>query len=392
MGNIYNMDSTLTLLFAALRNFLSGESISNDIKDNISSQDLEALYQLADQHDIAHIVGDVLYKNGMLSGDEEVSKKFEQSQLTALFRYTGQDAAQAQIFQLFELEKITFIPLKGSIIRQYYPEPYMRTSCDLDILVPEDKLEDAKNCLVSQLGYTVNTEHKYHDVSLYSPKGVHVELHFSINENVECIDRLLSKVWQYAEDDETLKYQKSESPEYFIFHHISHMFYHFIDGGCGIRPFLDLYLLRQKMKYDEKTVLKMCEECNILKFYDTVKQLMNIWFGNQSYDEITRIMEYYILTGGVYGDINNLIAMKQNMMSSRIGFLISRVFLPYKTMKYRYPILEKHKWLYPVMTVWRWIESVLPSRSYRTASEFRALKDATEDSDNINKLMKFLEL
>ncbi|MBO4954226.1 MAG: nucleotidyltransferase family protein, partial [Clostridia bacterium] len=36
---------------------------------------------------------------------------------------------------------IDFMPLKGAVIRQYYPEPWMRTSCDIDIHVKKDRLE-----------------------------------------------------------------------------------------------------------------------------------------------------------------------------------------------------------------------------------------------------------
>ena len=41
----------------------------------------------------------------------------------------------------FKIKKvqIPFLPLKGSVIRQYYPEPWMRTSCDIDILVDFEK-------------------------------------------------------------------------------------------------------------------------------------------------------------------------------------------------------------------------------------------------------------
>ena len=34
------------------------------------------------------------------------------------------------------------------------------------------------------------------------------------------------------------------TPEYLIFHNVAHMSYHFSHGGLGVRPYIDLYLLR----------------------------------------------------------------------------------------------------------------------------------------------------
>ncbi len=380
------MDKVSALLFTALRSFLTGE----ELKSSVSSQDLELVYRLADSHDIAHIVGDVLFKNGVMQDGEPLGEKFKKVQLTALFRHTGQDYASQQIFDLLGEEKITFMPLKGSVIRELYPEPYMRTSCDLDILVPKDKLQSAKECLVSRLGYTVKSENKYHDISLYSPKGVHVELHFSITENMESIDRLLSKVWEYTQNNAKTKYRKDELPEYFVFHHIAHMYHHFVDGGCGIRPFLDLYFIKQKMQYDEDAVLRMCEECNILKFYNEVKHLSDVWFADQKHNEITEIMENYLLSGGVYGTIDNQVAVKRST-DGKGTFLLSRVFLPYDVLKYRYPVLKKNRWLYPVMTVCRWFGVLSPMRRKRAATEIQALR-SDSSLGSVSRMMELLDI
>ncbi len=57
------------------------------------------------------------------------------------------------------------MPLKGSVIRNMYPEPWMRTSCDIDILVEKSSLDVAKKA-VQAIGF----EYKgmgSHDISLF---------------------------------------------------------------------------------------------------------------------------------------------------------------------------------------------------------------------------------
>ena len=71
----------------------------------------------------------------------------------------------------------------------------MRTSCDIDILVREQDIDTAAQAIGEKLGYRYESKN-YHDISLKSESGVHLELHFSLKENEENIDGLLSDCWQ----------------------------------------------------------------------------------------------------------------------------------------------------------------------------------------------------
>ena len=67
------------------------------------------------------------------------------------------------IKSVFEKNKIEYILLKGSVLRNYYPEPWMRTSCDIDILVHDEQLDKAVKVL-TQTGYRVEGNKHYHDL------------------------------------------------------------------------------------------------------------------------------------------------------------------------------------------------------------------------------------
>lgn len=128
------------------------------------------------------------------------------------------------------------MPLKGAIIRDYYPSPELRTSCDIDILVPSDYLDSAIDCLVSECNYTFERRYS-HDVSLFSPSKVHLELHFNLIENNEKISNVLNNIWNTSTLDKDSNFRYIMSTEFFVVYHIAHMAEHFIHGGCGVRNF-----------------------------------------------------------------------------------------------------------------------------------------------------------
>lgn len=61
-------------------------------------------------------------------------------------------SAFRDICSIFDKIKIAYIPLKGAVIRPYYPYDSMRTSCDIDILIHEEDLELAIKNLIEK-GY-----------------------------------------------------------------------------------------------------------------------------------------------------------------------------------------------------------------------------------------------
>lgn len=70
-----------------------------------------------------------------------------------MYRYKTINCELEQIGKTLEKANIPFILLKGSVIRKYYPESWMRTSCDIDILVNELDLNSAIRLLCDSLRY-----------------------------------------------------------------------------------------------------------------------------------------------------------------------------------------------------------------------------------------------
>ena len=370
-------EQVTNVMFALIRKVVCGMEMPEDIKASITSELLPQLYGLSKAHDMAHIVAQGLSELELL-GDDEFSKKFQKQQMLAVYRYQKLNYELEQICQTLEDANIAFVPLKGSVIRKYYPEPWMRTSCDIDVLVHEEDLDRAVAHLQEHLHYTKDDKRNYHDISMFSPNGIHLELHFQINEANTDLDSLLSRVWNYTVSIEGRDEQLLTS-EFFVFHQIAHAVHHFIEGGCGVRPFLDIWFLRKKLIYDEQQVMIFCKTCGIAKFYSEMITLSNIWFDSAEHDTVSRQMQSYILFGGVYGTIDNRVAVHQNKKGGKFKYIVSRIFLPYNSLKFMYPILEKHRWLMPFMQIRRWFRLLRKGRMKQSLHELNVNKTMAQE-------------
>ena len=362
------MQRTVEKVFFALIRFeINGDELCDEIKNLITPEMLSTLFKLSKRHDLAHLVGDALDKHGLLPDGTEAKKRFLQERNMAVYRYEQIQYEFEQICDVLEKARIPFIPLKGSVIRQYYPEPWMRTSCDIDILVKENILEEAVHSLCEQLGYECESQKKVNELSLFSHSGVHLELHYDLTERDKYGRDILSHIWDYTilKDGCQAWYILSDSA--FYFYHIAHMIKHFEHGGCGVRPFLDLWLLKNKVFYNQAEKDELLNRSAFGEFSKASEDLSAIWFGEQDMNELSERLQSYILTGGVYGTLQNRVAMQQSKKGGKLKYILSRIFISNKELKIKYPQVEKHPWLAPFYHVKRWLKPITQKKS-RNAS------------------------
>ena len=385
------MKELYSIFFRTLRAGLEGRELDTEAARSIDPDTLRKLYSLAKHHDMAHIMAKPLLSLA-LQGCEEINAKLSKQELLAVFRHEQLRYELERIKETLETAGLDFVALKGSVIRDLYREPYFRTSCDIDILVHEEEL-DAAVASLTEIGYTVKGEKSYHDISLFSESGVHLELHFNICEKQENLDKQLLRAWEFSErvDD---RHEHRFTKEFFVFHLVAHAAYHFLTGGCGVKPLMDIYVLDEKLDYNKETVRTYCAECGIADFYDALCRLSRVWFGEEKSDTLLENMEDYILKAGVYGNTENKVAVAQKRgKGGKIGFLWRRIFIPYDDLKYYYPVLQKHKWLLPVMEIRRWFRLVFCGGFKRSLAELKAGASMSDQrSASIEGLMKELKL
>lgn len=382
------MEKTIRAMMDLISSEVCGKSIDK-LQYTLTDEELVKLYKLSKSHDLAHLVGDALIKNNLI-GDGEVKAKFQRQIMLAVYRYEKINYELGRLRKVLNEAKIPFIPLKGSVLRRYYPEPWMRTSCDIDVLVHEEAVDQAAQTIVEKLGYTYEKK-QYHDISLMSDGGVHLELHHSIKENKANIDALLSDCWDYATVLDG--YECEFTNEFFFFHQIAHASYHFLHGGCGVRPILDLYLLQRKMPFDSTVLDEMLERSGIKKFFDAAKALSEVWFGGSEHSDVTRRMEDYLLRGGVYGSTANSMAVGQQKEKGRLGYIINRIWLPYELLCITYPRLKGRKYLQFFYEIKRWLRIFNPEARKHKRRDLDAIKNlSAKHKSDVNCMLNELGL
>ena len=223
----------MKVFFALLRSAIEGNKLNSEELSDYSDNLLADMIKLSVKHDISQILALGLKQNDLLSSE---NKQIENYIIKAVFRYERIRCDYENLCNVLERANISFLPLKGSVIRKYYPEPWMRTSCDIDILVREEDSEKAKSILVDDNGYSFKGKGS-HDLSFFTPSNIHVELHYDLVEDgrVNQCTKILKNIWDNVVIRNDCEHWCEMTDEMFYFYHIAHMAKHFEDGGCGRR-------------------------------------------------------------------------------------------------------------------------------------------------------------
>ena len=371
--------NTEAILFALLRVALGAEPETSLPKEEITPEGLEAVYTLAQKHDLAHLAGHALAKLGLL-GKDEISNKFRKHTMVAARRFMLLQNELLRLSAAFEKAQVPFIPLKGSVIRDSYPESWMRISGDIDFFVHEEDLQTVHIMLIETLQYRYCGQWGT-EITYLSPTGVHIEVHYDVLEETDnpATAAVLKTVWDRVGPDPGWKYRMQMTDEFFYFHHIVHMAKHFVGGGCGIRPVMDIWVLKNRMSFDTQKRDTLLQEGGLLVFAQGMERLSDAWFSQAAADGETQQISRYLLDGGVYGSITNMVKVQQGKKGGKFRYILSRIFVPYGIMKNNYPVLQKHKWLLPVLEVWRWIRAVFTGNISRAEIQ-SSIQTSSEDA------------
>lgn len=347
----------------------------------LPTQALRGTYRLAAKHDLAHLV---CTGSGQNQGDPVRQGLYKQFQM-AMYRYVQQSAALDEISGAFNEEGIPFLPLKGSVLRNHYPEPWMRTCGDMDILIHPSDFERARETLVEQCGLKFESANKK-DAQFYGPSGVHLELHFVLISDTTVWALQPDMIWSHCTHN---GFCYTMADEDFYAYHLIHMRNHFLTGGCGIRSVLDLWILNHRVEHDEEKRNAKLAECGLTEFAAASVHLSEVWFGMEEHTPLTQSMEDYIVGAGVYGSVENWAQVRQAQNDGKAKSLFKRLWLPYDRLIWDYPKLEGRRYLQPYYEAKRFFKMVFSGRIGRSVQELNV--NRRMDKLRRKKLQSMLE-
>lgn len=312
-----------------------------------SDIDINALYKLASRHSLTALIGMVLKSNGV-----KLPEVWEKTISKAQFRYAHFQYETEKLFQWFEENRIWYMPLKGTVLQDYYPKPYMRQKGDADILVDPTKLHTVREHMES-LGYsTKEFDNGYHDKYIKEPVCKY-EIHsVLVSKGVKGYQYYRNIKERLLPIPGTKSGLQFTSEDFYVFL-IVHAYKHWNAGGVGFRTLVDIYVWISSHELDWKYIEG---ELKKMEIFDWEKSIRNLTLKLLSVPSLTHQLTKeeeklisYIADAGTFGTIENRVKHQD----SKLGYFLHRLFPSISYFRERFPcfipVFLPFYWLYWLM-------------------------------------------
>ena len=327
--------------------------------ERVSRMNLDNLYKVAERHLLTGIVGYGLEAAGIQN------PAFIQGKGKAIRKIVLFDAERSAVLAELEKAGIFHMPLKGCVLKEYYPKIGMRQMADNDILFDVTRSNDVRR-IMEGLGFetVVYVQNNYSHDHYDKPPVCNFELHralFTPAADGAIFAYYREHLREKMIRDEGSKYRYHLSPEDFYIYMIAHEYKHYSGGGTGLRSILDTYVYLHRVSLDMDYVRGEMKKLGIGDFEEDNRRLAFSLFDGEPLTEADQKMLDYILSSGTYGTMVNRIR-NQIEKKGRWGYFLSRMTLPYDLMVSSYPILGKMPFLYPFCWAHRLLHALLFKR------------------------------
>lgn len=343
--------------------YLAGCAVNGTIPDKsrLEGVDMAGLHAEASRHMLAAIVAYALESAGIKH------ELFTQSRAKALRKAVIQASDCREISARLEDAGIWHMPLKGSVMKEYYPAFGLREMSDVDILFDPSRAGDVRG-IMKGLGFSAYDFGTCHHDEYHREPVSNVEMHRNLV--VTWLNPAMCDYFYDVRDkmilDDGKNYTYHFSPEDFYLHITAHTLVHYSEGGTGLRSLLDEYVYVRKfsgsMNWDY--IQRETGKIGITEFESDLRTLAMNLFGDGELNDSCRNMLGRIIGAGVYGHhetyTKHLIAGVFG--GSRLRYLLAKIFPPFSKVKYMSPHVWKHKYLYPLFVIRRLIKAATVKR------------------------------
>lgn len=308
-----------------------------------------------------------------------------------------QEVEAQQILSSLERSGVRCVPLKGLLLKELYPKPYLRLSVDVDILCDARQFGQVEQ-VMSPLGYTLQHRGGCHDVYVKAP-NLNVEIHNKLFHTPASWREFSKQAWKravpYQEYQAVRQFTLEDSYLYLMLHTSKHL----RAAGAGLRSVLDqmLFLLRYADMLNWEEVNAQLERYGLGKVHRHFLELgphlfpecreISPFFASLSEEcspEMLDTLSSFLFRSGAMGTVQTLVSL--NLMrseqqgvslSSRLRYALHRLFPDRQAMEKIFPKLERAPGLLPFYWVERLVKTALFRSNYVNA-EVQSMKHLDE--------------
>lgn len=327
--------------------------------------DFDGLYLLAKRHFLCAAVSFALESAGI----EE--RRFTQARLKSMRKLGLFDIERGKICEKLNEAGIWYLPLKGIVIKDFYPEFGMREMSDNDILCDASKMAQVRE-IMEAFGYECEEYGLTNHDNYKKLPTLEFEMHRLLFEKdaVPEFDAYYENIIEKAVRKENCEYALTD--EDFYIYILAHTYKHFTYSGTGLRPLLDIYVyLKSHTELDFDYIRRELEILKIEKFERKCRELSLKLFGFQPLSgEDTELLSEFLYSS-LYGSVaqweyNGLTRSLdgKDTKGAKTKYLLDRTFISGKALEKQYPFFARHKLLLPALYIYRPVKGIIKRPKY----------------------------
>ncbi len=319
--------------------------------------DHDALYAFSKSHSVDNIIGIALKKLNIMPLQYE--KAYEKAYKISRAREATQELETQDIVEELERRGIKHMLLKGSVMKNLYPSPELRSMCDVDILYDTKYLGELEE-IMAERGYVLKEAEGTGgiNVSYIRKPFMNIEFHgVLMDKDIPVYNAYFGNNFERTvpEDGCRVKYPDED---FFVFM-MAHLAKHYFLGGTGIRSLADIWLfMRKKPSLNMETVRGKLRQINLDEFTDIIIGVNGVLFdGRKPTPEQADIINY-IFHSGTYGSQKHRSADNIKQISKR-QYALKRLFPDREFMSINYPAVKKCVLLLPLFWLVRLVKAAI---------------------------------
>lgn len=331
---------------------------------DINPEDWNAIFKIAEEQNLISILYRAVRISGLKVPDEILTRIkagfFQDIRLDRL-----QNSELEQLFLAFEDQGVDYFPIKGAVMKKYYPGSVYRWMSDADIFIREDQYGIISG-IMKNAGYSFldESEHEFR----WKKSGFLIEFHKQAMSSAfkEAVDYFGDGFARAHRIGDSHRYQFDGTDE--LIFAFTHFVKHYLTGGAKIRNITDLYFLWKRGGEDQARLVAVLESMNLLVFYKLLLKNVMAWFEGSPLDEAGELIFRTVLTDSneykssrkfIFWEARSNRGKTKTTGFAKVRTMLKSFFVPAKKIHSKYKIFRKLPFLLPIFWVWRGFYSIL---------------------------------